>query len=71
MNQFFYVYKNCKARLKPKEGDCFVFCSYGDQSAPQINSSKGLITIQHSQAVLGRLGAGIRSSARGDEFDDH
>ena len=27
--QFFYDCKRCGARLKPKDGDCCVFCSYG------------------------------------------
>ncbi|MGA7000506.1 MAG: GDCCVxC domain-containing (seleno)protein [Pseudolabrys sp.] len=30
--QFFYDCKGCGERLKPKSGDCCVFCSYG--SAP-------------------------------------
>src|SRR5882672_3136871 len=27
--QFFYTCTNCHVRLKPKRGDCCVFCSYG------------------------------------------
>src|ERR1019366_531002 len=27
--QFFYDCKGCGQRLKPKQGDCCVFCSYG------------------------------------------
>jgi len=27
--QFFYVCKSCNTRLRPKEGDCCVFCSDG------------------------------------------
>jgi len=27
--QFFYECENCHEILKPKEGDCCVFCSYG------------------------------------------
>ena len=34
--QFFYECANCKTRLKPKEGDCCVFCSYGDVPCPSI-----------------------------------
>lgn len=26
----FYECESCKGILKPKEGDCCVFCSYGD-----------------------------------------
>ncbi|MFI5185087.1 MAG: GDCCVxC domain-containing (seleno)protein [Chitinophagales bacterium] len=32
--QFFYECKNCKTRLKPKQGDCCVFCSYGTVKCP-------------------------------------
>ena len=28
--QFFYNCASCGVRLKPKTGDCCVFCSYGD-----------------------------------------
>jgi len=28
--QVFYDCPNCNVRLKPKAGDCCVFCSYGD-----------------------------------------
>ena len=32
--QFFYVCSGCGARLKPKPGDCCVFCSYGSVPCP-------------------------------------
>ncbi len=32
--QFFYGCTNCKARLRPKTGDCCVFCSYGSVKCP-------------------------------------
>ena len=38
--QFFYECKNCKAVLKPKEGDCCVYCSYGTVSCPPIQKGK-------------------------------
>ncbi|HCO83275.1 MAG TPA: hypothetical protein DIT95_07055 [Arenibacter sp.] len=34
--QFFYECDNCKQILKPKEGDCCVFCSYGTAACPPI-----------------------------------
>ena len=34
--QFFYECKNCKSLLKPKEGDCCVYCSYGTVKCPSI-----------------------------------
>ncbi len=38
---FFYECNNCKTRIKPKEGDCCVFCSYGTVKCPpeQMGSS--------------------------------
>lgn len=37
--QFFYECENCKKLIKPKDGDCCVFCSYGDAVCPpkQLN----------------------------------
>lgn len=32
--QFFYECTNCHAMLKPKKGDCCVFCSYGTVKCP-------------------------------------
>ena len=32
--QFFYDCSNCKTVLRPKEGDCCVFCSYTDTICP-------------------------------------
>ena len=32
--QFFYECTSCKKVLKPKEGDCCVFCSYGTVKCP-------------------------------------
>jgi len=37
--QFFYKCKECEETLKPNQGDCCVFCSYGTISCPpkQLN----------------------------------
>nr|WP_093921773.1 GDCCVxC domain-containing (seleno)protein [Sunxiuqinia elliptica] len=32
--QFFYECVNCKAVLKPKPGDCCVYCSFGTVKCP-------------------------------------
>jgi hypothetical protein len=32
--QYFYECSQCKARLKPRPGDCCVFCSYGSVKCP-------------------------------------
>jgi len=34
--QFFYECGNCKALLRPKPGDCCVFCSFGSVKCPPI-----------------------------------
>ena len=34
--QYFYECKHCNTLLKPKPGDCCVFCSYGDTPCPPI-----------------------------------
>ena len=31
---FFYECTNCHVLLKPKKGDCCVFCSYGSEKCP-------------------------------------
>ena len=35
---FFYNCKGCGARLKPKSGDCCVFCSYGSVPCPPVQA---------------------------------
>ncbi len=32
--QFFYECENCKEVLKPLQGDCCVYCSYGTKACP-------------------------------------
>lgn len=34
--QFFYECENCHTVLKPQEGDCCVYCSYGSNPCPPI-----------------------------------
>ena len=38
--QFFYNGANCGVRLKPKAGDCCVFCSYGDVPCPPVQEAR-------------------------------
>lgn len=38
--QFFYECQNCRAVLKPKRGDCCVFCSYGSVKCPPKQSAQ-------------------------------
>jgi hypothetical protein len=37
--QFFYECENCKQVLKPINGDCCVFCSYGTFPCPPIQQN--------------------------------
>jgi len=36
--RFFYTCKGCGERLKPKAGDCCVFCSYGSVKCPPMQA---------------------------------
>ena len=38
--QFFWECPSCNAVAKPKQGDCCVFCSYGDVPCPPIQKGK-------------------------------
>ena len=33
---YFYECAQCKSMLKPKPGDCCVYCSYGDKRCPSV-----------------------------------
>jgi hypothetical protein len=37
---FFYACTGCGATLRPKPGDCCVFCSYGSVSCPPIQAER-------------------------------
>ena len=37
---FFYECEGCKTLLKPKSGDCCVFCSYGTVPCPPIQEAR-------------------------------
>lgn len=39
--QFFYECENCQKLLKPKKGDCCVYCSYGSVDCPPIQEAGG------------------------------
>ena len=38
--QFFYDCKGCGALLRPKPGDCCVFCSYGSAPCPPVQKAR-------------------------------
>jgi hypothetical protein len=37
---FFYECAGCGVLLKPKAGDCCVYCSYGDKRCPPIQDDR-------------------------------
>jgi hypothetical protein len=37
---FFYTCTHCGTRLRPKPGDCCVFCSYGSVPCPPIQGDE-------------------------------
>lgn len=39
--QFFYACVACQALLRPKAGDCCVFCAYGSVKCPPIQAQRG------------------------------
>ncbi len=38
--QFFYACTGCGTMLRPKPGDCCVFCSYGSVPCPPIQEAR-------------------------------
>ena len=38
--QYIYVCEACDVQLKPKTGDCCVYCSYGDVPCPPIQEER-------------------------------
>ena len=39
--QFYYECPGCKVLLRPKPGDCCVFCSFGAVPCPPIQQQRG------------------------------
>jgi len=39
--QYFYECTRCKVLLRPRAGDCCVFCSYGSVKCPPIQQQGG------------------------------
>jgi hypothetical protein len=39
---FFWNCPACGARVKPKEGDCCVFCSYGSVPCPPMQAARSV-----------------------------
>ena len=52
---YFYECKGCGAVLKPKAGDCCVFCSYADAPCPPV---------QAGDSEISCCGSAVRARAR-------
>ncbi len=39
--QYLYACRQCGHEMKPKRGDCCVYCSYGDTPCPPIQDERG------------------------------
>ena len=39
--QYFYECTRCKEMLRPRKGDCCVFCSYGSVKCPPVQQQGG------------------------------
>jgi hypothetical protein len=39
--QYYYECAGCRTLLRPKAGDCCVFCSYGTIACPPIQQQRG------------------------------
>jgi hypothetical protein len=39
--QFFYECERCRTLLRPRPGDCCVFCSYGTAPCPPVQAQRG------------------------------
>jgi hypothetical protein len=37
--QYFWECPSCEEIMKPKQGDCCVYCSYGDVACPPVQKS--------------------------------
>lgn len=43
--QIRYACKRCGVELRPKEGDCCVFCSYGSVPCPPMQEARSGVTV--------------------------
>lgn len=42
--QYFYECSNCRALLRPKLGDCCVYCSFGSVKCPPVQAQYSCCT---------------------------
>jgi len=43
--QYIYDCRRCGARMKPKAGDCCVYCSFGSVACPPIQEERAGLTV--------------------------
>jgi hypothetical protein len=55
----FYECSQCKTLLKPKAGDCCVFCSYGSVVCPKLFASRACIAAMTAKAPAAAGGQAI------------
>jgi alkylmercury lyase len=58
--QFFYDCQACGALLKPKPGDCCVFCSYGTVPCPPVQAGKNAPACCAQDAVAVEIRPGVQ-----------
>ena len=61
--QFFYRCEACGLEMKPKKGDCCVFCSYGDVPCPPIQEERGCCTSESVTANKRDWASGLTLAA--------
>lgn len=50
---YFYDCHGCSAVLRPKHGDCCVFCSFGDVPCPPVQDENACCTQNHPDSSNG------------------
>jgi len=51
--QWFYECEHCHTLMKPKTGDCCVFCSYGSVPCPPIHLNRRINPVVASEGAAG------------------
>src|SRR5215469_3213927 len=49
--QFFYECSNCKTLLRPKPGDCCVFCSFGSMKCPPMQEKIATVALLNNSTA--------------------
>ena len=67
--QYFYECAGCKTLLRPKAGDCCVFCSYGDMPCPPIQEARATVCGRRAahRAVLTQVPPALANLLKPDD----